>query len=185
MKTEKERLRREYKKIRDNLTPEAQTAKSIAVWKYFFDLEEYETCKTVMLYSNIKSEVRTDVFAQRLFCDRKRVIYPLTDPLKNEIHPIEITSLSQLERGNFGILEPKGQAVSKEEIDLVIVPGLAFDLFGQRLGYGGGYYDRFLKDFSGLCIGFSYSDCVCYALPGEENDVRVDMLITEAGCERF
>ena len=193
MSIEKDKIRAEYKEIRDEIPSGTQVLKSVAIWKYFFDLPEYEKAKTVMIYSDIKSEVKTNVFAERLFFDGKRVVYPYTDTEKQEIIPYEVDSSSRLMAGAFGILEPNlkfvkdgyVKEISKDEIDLVIVPGLVFDMFGDRLGYGGGYYDRFLKDFKGVKAGVCYSECVCYSLPEEDTDVRMDMLITEAGCERF
>ncbi len=193
MSIEKDKLRAEYKEIRDEIPAGTQVLKSVAIWKYFFDLPEYENAKTVMIYSDIKSEVKTNVFAERLFSDGKRVVYPYTDTEKKEIVPYEIDSSARLMAGAFGILEPNVKlvgdgsvkAISKDEIDLVVVPGVVFDMFGDRLGYGGGYYDRFLKDFKGVKAGVSYSECVCYSIPNEDNDVRMDLLITEAGCERF
>ncbi|MBE7012037.1 MAG: 5-formyltetrahydrofolate cyclo-ligase [Ruminococcaceae bacterium] len=191
MSIEKDKIREEYKKIRDEIPLGTQVLKSVAIWKYFFDLPEYENAKTVMIYSDIKSEVKTNVFAERLFSDGKRVVYPYTD--KKEIVPYEVDSSARLMARAFGILEPNLRFVGdgyvkeipKNEIDLVVVPGVVFDMFGDRLGYGGGYYDRFLKDFEGVKAGVSYSECVCYSLPDEETDVKMDMLITEAGCERF
>ena len=193
MSTEKDKIRNEYKKIRDEIPAGTQVLKSVAIWKYFFELPEYRDAETVMIYSDIKSEVKTNVFAERLFSDGKRVVYPYTDADKKEIIPYETDNSSRLKVGAFGILEPNlkfiedgtVKAIPKDEIDLIVVPGIAFDMFGDRLGYGGGYYDRFLKDFKGVKAGVSYSECVCYSLPGEETDVRMDMLITEAGCERF
>ena len=75
--------------------------------------------------------------------------------------------------------------IRTNEIDIVMVPGIVFDMFGDRIGYGGGYYDKFLSDFKGLKVGVAYSECMCYSVPSEETDVRMDMLITEAGCERI
>ena len=163
------------------------------MWKYFFGLDEYKSANTVMIYSDIKSEVKTNVFAERIIADGKRLVFPLTDKETEEIIPFEITDTAQLRVQSFGILEPslklieKGdiKPVLKKEIDIVVVPGIAFDMFGDRIGYGGGYYDRFLKDFDGFKVGAAYTECVCYSIPADKKDVRIDMLITEAGCERF
>ena len=193
MNGEKDKIREEYREIRNEIPSGTQVLKSVAIWKYFFELPEYQNAKTVMIYSDIRSEVKTNVFAERLFSDGKRVIYPYTDTEKKEIIPYEIDSSSRLTAGGFGILEPNLKYVEegyvkeipKDEIDIVVVPGIVFDMFGDRIGYGGGYYDRFLKDYQGVKVGVSYTECVCYSLPDEENDVRMNMLITEAGCERF
>ncbi len=192
MSVEKDQLRNKYREIRNSIPSGTQVLKSIAIWKYFFELEEYKNAKTVMIYSDIKSEVKTNVFAERIIADGKRVAMPVTDMEKGEFYPYTITGIAQLKAGAYGIMEPnlkfaeKGgvELISKDEIDIVIVPGIVFDMFGDRIGYGGGYYDKFLADFKGLKIGVTYSECMCYAVPAEENDVRMDMLITEAGCEK-
>ncbi len=191
MKNEKERLRAEYRKIRDTLSEENRVFKSVSVWKYFFELEEYQRAKVVMLYSDIKSEVKTNVFAQRVLSDRKRLVFPVTDKESGELCPYEITEISNLKIGAFGILEPNVELVGsvkeipKDEIDIIMIPGLVFDMFGGRIGYGGGYYDRFLKNFKGVRVGVAYSDCLCCVVPAEETDEKIDILVTEVGCERF
>lgn len=193
MNSEKESLRKEFSAIRDAIPEGTQVLKSVAVWKYFFDTEEYKAAKTVMLYSDIKSEVKTTVFAERIISDGKRLVFPVCNKETREITPYAVSGISKLRAQAYGILEPSEElirlgeilAVSKDEIDIVVVPAIVFDLFGDRIGYGGGFYDRFLKDFKGFKVGVSYSECVCYSVPAEETDVKVDMLITEAGCERF
>lgn len=192
MSVEKDRIRDKYKEIRNSIPSGTQVLKSVAIWKYFFELKEYKKAKTVMIYSDIKSEVKTNVFAERIISDGKRVVFPVTDPKSGELHPYEITDTAQLKVQSYGIMEPSLKLIDegivkpvlKDEIDIVMIPGIVFDIFGDRIGYGGGYYDRFLKDFKGLKVGVAYSECVCYSLPSEENDVQVDMLITEAGCEK-
>lgn len=193
MSREKDELRVKYTEIRNSIPSGTQVLKSVAIWKYFFDLEEYKNAKTVMIYSDIRSEVKTNVFAERIISDGKRVVFPVTDLEKGILSPYEITDISQLKVQAYGIMEPslklisKGdiKPVSKDEIDIVMIPGIVFDMFGDRIGYGGGYYDKFLENFKGLKIGVAYSECICYSIPAEENDIRVDMLITEAGCERI
>lgn len=193
MSKEKDELRKKYKEIRDSVSPPTQVLKSVAIWKHFFSLEEYKSAKTVMIYSDIKSEVKTNVFAERIISDGKRLVYPVTDTEKGEFSPYEVSGITQLRVQAYGIMEPSMKLIEegvikevlKDEIDIVMVPGLVFDLFGDRIGYGGGCYDKFLSDFKGFKVGVAYSDCVCYGLPSEENDVRMDMLITEAGCERI
>ncbi len=193
MSTEKDEIRSKYREIRNSIPAGTQALKSVAIWKYFFGLEEYKNAKTIMIYSDIKSEVKTNVFAQRIISDGKRVVLPVTDGERGEILPYSITDTSQLKAGSYGIMEPNlrftedgtVKAVSKDEIDIVMVPGIVFDMFGDRIGYGGGYYDKFLQDFKGIKVGVTYSECMCYSVPAEENDVKMDMLITEAGCEKL
>lgn len=193
MSDEKNKLRAEFKQIRDAISPEVQAFKSASVWKYVFALEEYKRADTLMLYSNIGSEVRTDVFIPKIFADGKRIVLPVADDKEKLITPYEITDLSCLKAQTYGIKEPDSELIAsgnikqvpKDEIDMVIVPGLGFDMFGNRLGYGGGFYDRFLKDYKGVKAGVSYRECLYYRLPQEKNDIKIDMVITETGCERF
>ncbi len=193
MSKEKDELRSRYREIRNGIPSGTQVLKSVAIWKYFFELEEYKKAETVMIYSDIKSEVKTNVFAERIISDGKHVVFPVTDLEKKELYPYEITDTSQLKVQAYGIMEPSiklidegvVKPVSKADIDIVMVPGIVFDMFGDRIGYGGGYYDKFLEDFKGLKVGVTYSECMCYSVPAEENDIRMDMLITEAGCERI
>ena len=193
MSDEKRKLRDEFRRIRDAILPEVRAVKSASVWKYVFELEEYKRAETLMLYSNIGSEVRTDVFLPKMLADGKRIALPVADDKEKIITPYEITDLSCLKTQTYGIKEPdleliaKGEIkeVPKSEIDMVIVPGLGFDMFGNRLGYGGGFYDRFLKDYKGVKVGVAYTECLYYRLPEDENDIKVDMVITEIGCERF
>lgn len=193
MNGQKEELRKHYKEIRNEIPAGTRALKSVTIWKHFFDLSEYKNAKTIMVYSDIKSEVRTNLFAERMFADGKSVVFPLCDKEKVDLIPYEIDNSSRLKLGSFGVLEPntdflgegKVSLRDKSEIDLVIVPGVAFDIYGYRIGYGKGYYDNFLKDFKGIKIGFSYTDCICYSVFPTEKDISMDILITEAGCERF
>ncbi|MBR2916920.1 MAG: 5-formyltetrahydrofolate cyclo-ligase [Clostridia bacterium] len=193
MNGQKEELRKHYREIRDEISAGSRAIKSVAIWKHFFDTPEYKNAKTIMVYSDIKSEVRTNLFAERLFADGKRTVFPVCDKENNNLIPYEIDNSSRLKMGTFGVLEPSTdflpegsvKKVEKNEIDIVVVPGVAFDISGYRIGYGKGYYDQFLKDYKGIKIGFSYTDCICYSVFPTEKDIPMDMLITEAGCERF
>ena len=108
----------------------------------------------------------------------KRVIYPVTDRESGRITPTEASCNTRFEVGGFGIHEPRGEAY-EGPLDLIILPGVAFDRDGGRLGFGKGCYDRFLAGIKsckiGLCYGAQLIDCVeC-----EEHDVRMDMIVTE------
>ena len=87
--------------------------------------------------------------------------------------------------GAFGILEPRGEVVPPEEIDLVLCPGLAFDRRGGRLGYGGGYYDRYLGKVHAFLLGICYTDCIVGAVPTGAHDVFMDALACETGILRI
>ena len=94
--------------------------------------------------------------------------------------------MEELVRGHYGIMEPDTNrcAPAGEEFSLCLVPGVGFDLSGHRLGYGKGYYDRFLKGFSGCAAGLAYSCCLCPELPAEDHDRTVPLLVCERGILR-
>ena len=143
-----------------------------------FDLPEYRSCKVVMFYIAHDNEVETrDMIAESL--NNKKVLVPCTSLESNMIYPVEIENLENLERGAFGILEPKNKKIYAGDIDIIIVPGIAFDLRGYRIGYGKGFYDRFLKDASSLKVGLAFDFQVVDHIMEDVNDVPVDIVITE------
>ena len=142
------------------------------------DTAEYKNAASVMLYCPIGNEVDTALIAERAFADGKRVLYPVTDEASGRMTAIEVTKDSEFVRGGFGIREPRGEAYAGD-IDLVIVPGVAFDREGGRLGFGKGCYDGFLAGIDAVKIGLCYDLQLTDGLPTEEHDVRMDMIVTE------
>ena len=107
---------------------------------------------------------------------------PIADLKKRVLYHSEIKDFSDLEIGTFGVLEPKEECirpVMPEKLDIVIVPGLAFDLQGNRIGYGGGFYDGFLKGLSAPKIALAYEWQIVNCVPSDEHDVKVDKIVTE------
>ncbi len=185
----KETLRKKYTEIRGEIPHDIRVMKSTMIWKYFCNLSFYKDAKMIMTYVNTKSEVTTYQLIPLLLAQGKRVCVPKC--IGDSLVPYEITELPQLSAGNFGVLEPsqelidKGvlKEVPKDEIDISVCPGLAFDFLGYRLGYGKGYYDRFLKDFQGIKIGFSFDSCLCPEIETHEFDIPMNIIITESGVE--
>ena len=112
---------------------------------------------------------------ERILKDGKRLIVPKCNTKERVMELYEITSLNQLVIGAYNIPEPSGAArrVERDEVCLAVVPALAFDRSGARLGYGGGYYDKFLSGFCGYSVGLAYPQCMADELPYEEFDCRV------------
>lgn len=143
----------------------------------------YKSSKNIFIYVGFKSEINTIEFIKEFLEEGKRVYIPRTDVKSRIMEAVEITSLSNLERSNYGILEPKKdkRAINKSELDLIIFPGLAFDKKGYRIGYGAGYYDKFTKGLNdkilkvALCYDFQMID----KIPYEAHDAKVDYIITE------
>ena len=154
--------------------------KSEAIQKTFLASRDFKSAKTIMLYLPIKNEVGTKSIILQSQKSKKRIFLPCIE--KNEIVPRKFTSFSSLKSGGpFGILEPKSKSkLSPSKLDLVIVPGVAFDLHGGRIGFGRGYYDRFLKKApNAKKIGLAYDFQVVDHFPKEPHDILVDEIITE------
>lgn len=134
-------------------------------------LECYKRAKTVMLYMPIKGEA--DLTG--LLGDDKVFLTPVT-----EGDDIYACIVGEMKIGPFGISEPKDKTeFDKTKIDLVLVPGVAFDKYGNRMGFGKGYYDRFLKDISSFKVGVCHWFQMVENVPCEEHDIKMDMIVTE------
>jgi len=143
-------------------------------------LKEFKEAGLVLTYVSTAQETDTHELIRKCFEAGKRVAVPVVD-----VHGItfyEINAFSDLSPGRFGIFEPAKtcKTVQIYENTFCVVPCLACDEKGFRLGYGKGYYDRFLAEFSGVSTALCYS-CNIMQLPIEQHDVAVDMIITEGG----
>ena len=146
------------------------------------DLEAFAAADCVALYAAIHNEVDTGLVCQRSFALGKRVLYPKVFGHHMVFRQVE--HAGQLVRGHFGIMEPFGDGVNleAEAADLIVIPGVAFDCRGHRIGYGKGYYDRFLQHAGpstrlvGICHDFQLIEG---DIPAEYNDIRMDLVVTE------
>jgi 5-formyltetrahydrofolate cyclo-ligase len=137
---------------------------------------------TVMAFSSFGSEVDTGPIIERLERDGRRVALPRVEG--RDIVAVAYRSGDQTKPSRFGALEPEGgERVAPEEIDVVIVPGLAFDRFGHRVGYGRGFYDRFIAALrpDALTVGICFSVQLVDEVPHGRGDRSVDMVMTEHG----
>lgn len=141
------------------------------------DFKEFTDSKTVFCYVSVGSEVETHSFIKEILSEKRVVVPRCTDSHGNMI-AVEIKSFNELKEGFFGILEPVSAVeFPKERIDFAIVPGIAFDKNGYRLGYGKGYYDRFLYGISPFKLGVCKKELLAESLPHDEYDVKMDMVI--------
>ena len=180
---DKKSLRAEYKAVRDSIDADIRKNQDAIIFQKVIELKEYKRANTIFVYVSFGSEVETKRFIERIISDGKYAVIPKCDTKSHTMHTFKIDSLSQLKKGAYGIEEPCEDCVEvlKEHIDLVVVPGLCFDLKGNRLGYGGGYYDRFLADFKGFTVGLSYNECIADIVPADEYDCRLDLIISADG----
>ncbi|HHX74760.1 MAG TPA: 5-formyltetrahydrofolate cyclo-ligase [Firmicutes bacterium] len=181
----KKALRKEVLARRDRLSWEDVRAKSEAIAGRLFALPAYRSAGSIMYFLNFGKEVQTLQFVPRTLAHGKRVIAPKTVPATKQLLLSEIRDLkNDLAPGVWGIPEPKEDAlrpVEPQAVDFVAVPGVAFDLAGRRLGYGGGYYDRFFPRLRpGVpLVALTFEIQLEEELPEDPWDWYVDIIITE------
>jgi len=144
-------------------------------------LEEYVAAQRVMLFYSIKRETDTIGIAEDALAAGKTVAFPYC--YRGGIMEARIvSSLDELEESMLGIPAPPetAQILAPEEIDLIIVPALAYDIEGYRVGYGGGYYDRFLKKTNAFTVGLARERLIMKSAPKEAHDIAVNCVVTEA-----
>lgn len=190
MPEEKRELREKVLSFRAALTEEERSLKSQTIHSIVTQTREFQEAKTIMLFLNFRDEVATTELAQQVLDLEKRLILPRCAP-KRVLIPALINDLEQdIEPGMWGIREPKReglQEVDPNEIDCIFVPGAAFDKSGNRLGYGGGFYDRFFERVKEEVprIALTFHCQVVDKVPVEVYDKKVTMLVTEQGIMRF
>ncbi len=176
----KSELRKTNKERRKLMTGAEVKEKSCAIAKTFLNSEIYKNAKTIMVYMPLGNEVDTGEMISKAFPDRKRVLVPVTDEQTGEMIASEIKENTAFEKGAFSVLEPVEKAVTDpKQIDVVLVPGIAFDKKGGRIGFGKGCYDRFLKKTESLKIGLCYDFQLCDEIEAENHDIKMDFVITE------
>jgi 5-formyltetrahydrofolate cyclo-ligase len=184
----KKNLRAQYRQFRERLGPEQKLRLDSSIQSRLLALPEYARAGVVFTYVSKPIEVDTIALIEAALANRKKVAVPrcLTETYQMEFY--EIGSVKDLEPGSFGVLEPvpaRGRLVTEFGGGLCIVPGLSFDAQGYRLGYGKGYYDRFLSNYGGITVGLCYSGCVQWNLPHGYYDRPVDILVTEKYIRRI
>jgi 5-formyltetrahydrofolate cyclo-ligase len=150
-----------------------------------FNLAEYDVAKTVLFYIDARSEVRTRPAIGQALASEKTIAVPYC--VGDELELFRLASMDELAPGAFGVLEPKpelrpaAKRVEAGDLDLVIVPGVAFDRRGGRLGHGAGYYDRLLRRrrADAATIGLAFERQVFDEIPMAPHDVRMDVVVTE------
>ncbi|MCK4436449.1 5-formyltetrahydrofolate cyclo-ligase [bacterium] len=184
---EKNRLRKEMLGRRSSLSLQAVIEKSNLIRKNLFALPQFEVAKVVMFYVAKDNEVRTGEMIKESLRMGKTVAVPITRVKERNLVPSLLTDYDlELAPGTYRILEPKEEyirPISPQEIDLVIVPAVAFDHRGSRLGFGGGFYDNFLRQVppKTIRIGLAFQLQMVEGLPSQEKDERVNIIVTEEG----
>lgn len=178
----KQQLRVEIKDWRRSLPPEQKRGYDEEILRRILELPEYQACHTVLTYVSMPMEVDTHGLIRQALSEGKRVAVPRCVPGTREMEFYYIRGESDLEKGTFGVMEPVPSRCAlyrREEGSICIVPALAYDCAGFRLGYGAGYYDRFLSRYQRPKIGVIYGENVYERLWHGRYDVPVDLMITE------
>lgn len=177
---DKKELRKKYTKVRADV--EDKEGKDRLIRESLRQLDIYKKAKSVFVFISYKSEVDTRGIIEDILADRKKLLVPLVKG--SEMIAVEVKGIDDLEPNKMGILEPKsGDEVT--DVDLTITPGLAFDKDGYRLGYGGGYYDKFFSKVDTIRMGIGYSDQYVESLVHEDYDKALEYLLTEEGLIEF
>lgn len=174
----KHKLREALREKREVLGPAKAASLSRKICSRLCAMREFGSTKTVMFYMPIKNEADPQIAIGKSFSQNKRVALPAIQ--SGAIVPRYFTS-GKLKKGKFGIPEPShASKVPLSKLDLILVPGVAFDFHGGRIGYGKGYYDAFLKKVPGaIKVGLAYDFQVVAHFKKEPHDIFVDRIITE------
>jgi len=181
--SEKANLREELTAKRRAMTPEVIDSRGLKVQSRFLATPYYSKARILALYAPIRGEVPTSDILCAALADGKTVCYPLSHVRGRILSFRSIRSEGDLEPGRLGVREPTSatELVSIENIDIFVVPGLGFTRSGKRLGRGGGYYDFTLKagPENSRRVGLAFSEQMVDDLPATENDVDMDLVVTE------
>ncbi len=180
-------LRQQTLSRRDALTGDEQLRRSRLIMERAVNLPQFIRANTIFVYVSFRSEVDTGELINTMLQLKKTVVVPVTLVQKKALLPVAITDPKlELASGYCNIPEPiaeirDSQRVSPETIDLIFLPGSVFDERGGRLGYGGGYYDRFVSTLApqALRVGLAYEEQVVKEAPLQEHDELLDLILTE------
>ncbi len=180
--SEKSSLRKAFLELLKQQGSKERQKKSLEIAKKLFELAAFQSAQCVLFYASLPGEVETSTMINRTIQLKKSVALPHIARHQREMIPILIDSLSGLSQGDYGMPEPTWDAakiMDRDNINAVIVPGVAFDKANNRLGRGGGYYDRFLSGLPSATvkIGIAFDFQIVDSLPTERHDVPLDIVI--------
>ena len=180
---EKERIRNKVKTQKSLLTAAEKLKAAAEVFEQLENMAAFVLADNILLYHSLPDELSTHEFIER-WHDRKRFFLPRVNGIDLDILPY---NESRLSLGAFHIEEPQGNnTVNLDEIEMIVVPGVAFDQNGNRVGRGKGYYDRLLAKSKAVKIGVGYDfQMVNEDIETEAHDIKVDIVITQSRTYRI
>jgi 5-formyltetrahydrofolate cyclo-ligase len=180
----KNEIRAEVLKRRDSIPLDLKKRKDAAINNRLFNLEEFIDAMSVLMYVSFRTEVDTIGQLEGILCLGKKLVVPLVDSKQKQLTLYEIKDITDLVPGYMDIPEPKAvenRKVELKDIDIIVIPGTGFDTKGNRLGYGGGYYDRLLADTEKNIpkIALAFEEQIAEEIPSEPHDMKMDIIITD------
>ena len=181
---EKKKLRKYIQRKRDSLSLKEREKKSKDAVEKFIRTKDYINSKNILIYYPFRSEIDTTIIIKDALSKNKKIILPKVDNNKLSLYFVNDISV-QLEKGNYGILEPVPSLCRRAkvtDIDLAVIPGVGFDKNLNRLGYGGGFYDKLVPCLPDRVkkIALCFDIQVVLDIPTFKNDKKIDILITES-----
>ena len=184
---DKKMLRKEILAKRKNIDTAKKEDMDKKIADKLYESKYYKEAKNIFIYISYDSEINTKEIINRALIDNKKVYVPRTEFKTRLMDAVEIASLDNLIESEYGILEPAMEEphIEPDELDLIVVPGVAFDINGGRMGYGAGFYDRYFKKISKDRIekikklALAYDFQILEKIPMDEQDVPVNYIITE------
>lgn len=182
----KAEIRRIILQKRNSLTKEEVASKSRRIQERLYSLKQFVTAKCVMAYASFRNEVNTSLIIDKCLKSGKKVFLPLVDKDSDNLIAYEIRDfLTDTAPGSFGIMEPvikDRKRIRIDEIDICLIPGIAFDRSGNRIGWGRGYYDSFLRNLPARAgkYGLAYDFQLIERIMSTDKDVPINGLITES-----
>lgn len=189
IREKKNKIRAEYRQLRNSLDPSSKSMLDKAICDRFFALASYRYSEILLAYAPIHNEINVIPIIEDALKQGKRVALPRCNPGTSTMTFHFIDNTDQLISGTMNIPEPSEELsvydpAKESDIPTVcLVPALVFDDCGYRIGYGKGYYDRFLSAFKGTRVGLVYKDFIIDSVPRGKYDLSVDVLVTEKGVK--
>lgn len=190
IKREKDAIRKEYSIKRDSIEKGEKAVRDAKICSLATSLVSFRHADIILLYAPIKSEIDVMPIFKEAIARGKKVAFPKCNTEERTMKFHFVTSESDLTPCAYGIREPREDLpVYDPEVTqgvaVCYVPGLTFDVYGYRLGYGKGYYDKFMHKFTGCTIGLTYTELISQSLPRGRFDRHCDIILTENGIKQL
>ena len=178
---DKPTLRKQMRQSKAALTAEEKVAESRAVWEHVENIPEFSQVQHILLYHSLPDELSTHLVIDRWVACGKTIYLPV---VVGDDLVVRRYSSEAMQQGAFDIMEPTGYDIDTDVLQLIIVPGVAFDSAGNRLGRGKGYYDRLLSRTQAVCVGVCYNCQLVEAVPAEVHDRVMHYIVTPHGVAK-